>query len=176
MASKYLSRRAFVRLGLGAGVLGASAGLGLWWLRGTAPEVQGLGVLSAAQYRTLAALSQVHLPPCPSIAISGVDLDLARLFDTYLFDQPPADQSEAQLALQLVEYGPLLFDHRLVTFSNLSADQQLAHWTGWSRSSNATRREIYWSFARFFGLAFYDQERVWPAIGYPGPSLARLQK
>lgn len=170
------SRRTFLKLGLGAGLLATTAGAGLWWLRGSAAAVDGLRVLSAAQYRTLTVLARTHLPACKSIPLAGDDFDLARLFDVFLADQPGADQRDAGLALHLIEYGPLLFDGQIRTFSNLDDAERLAHWAGWGRSRYPTRREIYWTFARFLGMAFYDQEKVWPHIGYPGPSFLRLGK
>ncbi len=169
-----VTRRRFLVLSGGAAALSLGAVGGVGWLRGTAPEVVGLKVLSAQQYRTMAAIARTHIPRGGAFPPGAEDFDLARMFDGYLADQPTADQREAGLAINLVEFGPVLFDHRAVTFSNLSADEQLTHWSAWGTAQMQTRREIFWSFSRFLGLTFYDQEAVWPHLAYAGPSFARL--
>ena len=171
---KPVSRRRFLVLGGAAAALATGTVAGLGWLRGAAPEVAGLKVLSAQQYRTLAAIARTHIPRGGAFAQGAEDFDLARLFDGYLADQPAADQRDAGLALHLLEFGPVLFDGRAATFCNLTSDDQLAHWSGWGVATQQTRREIFWSFSRFLGLTFYDNPAVWPHIDYPGPSFARL--
>ncbi len=169
-----VTRRRFLVLGGTATALAAGAVGGLAWLRGAAPDVAGLHVLTAEQYRTFAAIARTHLPRGGAFPPGADDFDLARMFDGYLADQPTTDRHDAGLAINLVEFGPLLFDHHAVTFSNLPPDAQLAHWSGWGTAQQQTRREIFWSFSRFLGLTFYDHEAVWPHIHYPGPSFARL--
>ncbi len=170
------SRRGLLRLGVASATLAAGAAIGLRGLRGSVPDAGDLSVLSPGQYQTLQALAAVHLPATPQSPKTGADFDLGRLFDRYLADQPTADQRDARLALELLEYGPVLFDGRATTFCGLTPDEQLRHWASWSTAARPLRREIYWSFARFLGLAYYDQAEVWPSVGYPGPSLARLQR
>lgn len=152
------------------------AGGGMLALRGVAPEVVGLKVLSNQAYRTFSAVAAVHLPAGGAFAAGALDFDLARLFDGFLADQPAEEQREALVALHLVEFGPLLFERRWATFSQLSPDEQLNHWQEWARASAQIRREIYSGFAKFLGMAFYDRADIWPHIGYPGPSFARLAK
>ena len=169
-----LSRRRFLILSSGAVALATGAVAGLAWMRGSAPEVAGLRVLSAQHYRTMAAVARTHLPRGGVIPQGADDFDLARMFDGYLADQPEADQRDAGMALDLLEFGPVLFEGRAVTFCNLTPDEQLAHWSAWGVATQQTRREIFWSFSRFLGLTFYDHEAVWPHIAYAGPSFARL--
>ena len=169
-----LSRRRFLVLSSGAAALAVGAVAGLAWMRGAAPDVAGLRVLSAQHYRTMAAVARTHIPQGGAFPQGAADFDLARMFDGYLADQPAADQRDAGVALDLLEFGPLLFDHHAATFSNLAPDQQLAHWSAWGTATAQTRREIFWSFSRFLGLTFYDQQAVWAHIGYAGPSFARL--
>lgn len=153
-----------------------AAGGGLLVLRGAAPDIDGLKVLSNQAYRTFSAVAAVHLPAGGAFAAGAAEFDLARLFDGFLADQPADEQREALVALHLVEFGPVLFDRRWATFSQLSAADQLAHWRGWGRATTQVRREIYSGFAKFLGMAFYDRADIWPHIGYPGPSFARLGK
>ncbi len=169
-----VSRRRFLVLGGSAAALAAGAAGSLAWLRGSAPDVAGLRVLSSQEYRTMAAIGRTHIPQGGAFGPGADDFDLARLFDGYLADQPEADQRDAALALNLVEFGPVLFEQHAVTFSHLPPDAQLAHWSAWGTAQQQTRREIFWSFSRFLGLTFYDHEAVWPHIAYAGPSFARL--
>lgn len=169
----FLSRRAFLRAGLGTAA-GASLALGLGAtglvaLRGCAPDVPGLTILSAHQYRTLANLARVHLPRGGPFPEGAEDFDLARMFDGFLADEAPENIGNLKLALALVEVGPVLFEGRLATFSNLDEAEQLAHWRGWIESDDLVRRQAALAFRKFLSLVFYDQPRVWPHIGYPGP-------
>lgn len=170
-----MNRRRFLKLGLTGATLAVGAGLGLRWLTGgSAPEIAGLQVLSARQYRTFQAVATTHLPQGGPFPQGAQDFDFARLFDGFLHVQPAADQREACLALDLVEAGPVLFDRGTTTFSHLDDAARLRHWQTWGSSENAMRREVFGSLSRFLGMAFYDQPAVWPAIGYQGPSYGRL--
>lgn len=173
---KPVTRRRFLVLGGAAAALATGTVASLGWLRGSAPEVAGLKVLSAQQYRTLATVARTHIPRGGAFPLGADDFDLARLFDGYIADQSEADQRDAGLALHLLEFGPVLFEGRAATFSNLTPEEQLAHWSAWGTATQQTRREIFWSFSRFLGLTFYDHEAVWPHIDYAGPSFARLAK
>jgi hypothetical protein len=173
---KPVTRRRFLVLGGAAAALATSTVASLGWLRGAVPDVAGLKVLSAQQYHTLATVARTHIPRGGAFPEGAEDFDLARLFDGYLADQPAADQRDAGLALHLIEFGPVLFDGHAATFSHLTPDEQLVHWSAWGTATQQTRREIFWSFSRFLGLTFYDQEAIWPHIDYAGPSFARLAR
>lgn len=166
-----LTRRQWLQLGLGSLAAVLASGAGLAALRGRAPAVAGLKCLDAQDYRTLLAMAQTHVPAGGSFPEGAEAANLARAFDAYLADEPENHVTEVKRALSLVEFGPVLFDHRPVTFANLPPDEQLAHWMAWGRSDMQMRRQVWWGFARFFGLVFYDTAAVWPHIGYPGPSL-----
>lgn len=146
-------------------------GGGLWALRGSADDVAGLGALSPHEYRTCAALARAHLPAGGPFAAGAADFDLARTFDGFLQGEPAKNVADLQAALFLVEYGPVFFDRRLTTFSHLPEAEQTEHWASWQVSDLLLRRKVSIAFRKFFALVFFDQEPVWPAIGYPGPSL-----
>jgi hypothetical protein len=167
----FLSRRLLLKLGLGgAGALLAGAG-GLFALRGGAPPVSGLRVLSDHGYRTLRALARTHLPRSGPFAAGADDFDLARRFDEFLADEPEENIRDLRRALTLVEFGPLLFERRLRTFSNLDPAEQLEHWRAWNTDDPLLRRQVAFAFRKFFNLVFFDQEAVWPHIAYDGPSV-----
>lgn len=174
-AFSFLRRRTFLKLGLaGLGALAAGGG-GLWALRGSAPAVAGLGVLDAHRFRTLMAVAQAQLPVAGPFPL-GADERIARLFDGYLQGEPPENVSDLKTALLLVEYGPVLFERRATTFSNLPADERERHWRAWSESDLALQRQVSFAFRKFLHVVFFDDPAVWPHLHYPGPSLWGLRE
>ncbi len=167
-----ITRRRVLQVGLGLTATVLLGGGGLLALRGRAPNVTGLRVLGDQEYRTLAAVARVHLPAGGAIAPGADQLGLARQFDAYLADEPADVQRDVRRALALLEYGPVMFDRRLATFSNLTPAAQLAHWKRWLDGDSLVRRQIAWTLKKYLSLVFYDSPAVWPAIGYPGPSFA----
>jgi hypothetical protein len=158
-------------LALGAGgVLLTTAG-GLALLRGSAPAVAGLRVLSAHEYRTLSALARVHLPTGGAFEQGAEGLDLPRAFDRYLADEHPENIRDLRRAVTLLEFGPVLFEGQAQTFSNLPAAAQEAHFHAWTDSDLLLRRQVAFAFRKFLSFVFYDTPQVWKHIGYSGPSL-----
>jgi hypothetical protein len=171
----FLSRRRFLKASLIAGgaMLGVGGG-GLLVLRGRAPEVSGLRVLDAHEYRTLQSLVEVMLPKTDSIPVDPASMDLPRAFDDFLADEPEQNVKDLQKALVLIEFGPLVFDKKVTTFSRLDAAERSAHWDEWALSDSLIRRQVSLAMRKFFNLVYFDHEEVWPFIGYPGPSMKRL--
>ncbi len=172
----FLTRRRLLGLGAAGVAVVALGGAGLALLRGSAPSVSGLRLLGAHEYRTLELLAETILPRGGAFEPGAEGMDLARAFDDFLADEPPENVRKLRTALLLFEYGPVLFEKQLVTFSNLSPAERLHHYQAWSESDALLRRQIAVAFRKFFALVFYDHESVWPGIGYPGPSLARQAK
>lgn len=169
----FLSRRRFLKVALGAGALVTGAGGGLVALRGCAPDVEGLRILSDHEYRTLSRVAEAHLPRGGPFPEGAADRDLARAFDAFLADEPESNIADLKRALLLVEYGPLIFERRLTTFSRLDPEARRAHWASWFESPSLLRRQVAIAFGRFLAMVFYDHPSVWPAIGYPGPRVGR---
>ena len=169
----FLSRRRFLKLGLmGGGTLLAIGGGGvggLLALRGRAPKVAGLRILSSHEYRTLTNLARTHLPRGGAFDQGGEDAELARAFDDFLADEPPENIRDLKLALTLIEFGPVVFGGSLSTFSNLDDGARLEHWKGWIVSPRLLQRQAATAFRKFMSLVFYDRPAVWPHIHYPGP-------
>lgn len=172
----FVSRRTFLKIGLGAGGLVLAGGGGLLALRGSAPEVKGLKVLSNQAYRTLANLARTDLPEGGPFPPGADDVHLARAFDAYLADEPANNVKDLGHALTLVELGPILFGDHLATFSHLSPADRLTYFRGWATSDLLLKRQASVAFRKFFGLVFYDKPVVWPHIGYPGPSYYGMPK
>jgi hypothetical protein len=170
----FLSRRKFLKAGLVAGgaLLGVGGG-GLLILRGSAPKVDGLQVLDAHEYQTVKSLVEIMFPRTDAIPIDVEPMDLPRAFDEFLMGEPKHNVKDLKKALVLIEFGPLVFDHRISTFSRLDPEARMAHWKGWATSDSLVRRQVSVAMRKFFNLVFFDREAVWPFIGYPGPSLYR---
>lgn len=170
----FLSRRRFLKVSLVAGgaVLGAGGG-GLLMLRGSAPKVEGLQLLDAHEYRTLQSLVEVMLPRTDAIPVDVASMDLPREFDAFLANEPEHNVKDLRKALVLIEFGPLVFDKKVTTFSRLDPLARTAHWNAWASSESLLRRQVSVAMRKFFNLVYFDHEAVWPHIGYPGPSLKR---
>ncbi|MBL8923251.1 MAG: hypothetical protein JNJ54_30650 [Myxococcaceae bacterium] len=163
-----LSRRRLLRVALGAGGLVAGGVGSVFALRGSAPRVEGLRALSPHEYRTMASLAEAMFPR-ETLPAGDPAVDLARAFDGYLADEPTWARDEAKQALTLLELGPVLFDRRLATFSNLALSERVAHFERWGRSDSGLRRQVATGFRKFLCLVFYDQPSAWPGLGYEGP-------
>jgi len=166
-----LSRRRLLGGSLAAGGLLLMGGAELWALRGRAAHIGGLRCLTDYEYRTLSALTRALFPPGSAFALGAQDLELERAFDAFLADEPEWNRTDLKRALFLLEYGPVLFERRLKTFSNLGPDERLAHFQRWAESRSLIRRQVALAFRKFLSLVFYDQPIAWPAIGYDGPLL-----
>jgi hypothetical protein len=173
----FLSRRRFLKASLVAGgaLLGVGGG-GLLMLRGRAPDVSALRVLDAHEYRTLQSLVEVMFPNTRAIPIDPAPMDLPRAFDAFLADEPEHNVKDLQKALVLIEFGPLVFEGKLTTFSRLESAERSEHWEGWAVSDNLLRRRVSIAMRKFFNLVYFDREEVWPHIGYPGPSMKRAER
>ena len=65
---------------------------------------------------------------------------------------------------------------RWAAFSQLPDAERLKHYEAWANSDTLLRRQVAIAFRKFMALVFYDSPEVWPHIGYPRPSLARLSR
>lgn len=169
----FVSRRKVLKWGLGglASLAGLASGAGglLLSLRGCAPDVAGLKALSNHEYRTLSNLAAAIIPRGGAFEVGAADFDMARLFDAFLAGEPRRNVRDLSLALNWLEFGPIVIDHGLTTFSNLSREAQLAHFDSWGTAAELDRRRVSIAFRKFIYLVFYDQEAVWAHIGYGGP-------
>ncbi len=166
MASRLFSRRRVLTGAVGLVAVGLAGTGGLAALRGSAPHVEGLRCLSAHEHRTLTALAAALFPRGGAFSVGAADFDLARTFDGFLADEADDRRADLGTALLLLEYGPLLFERRLVTFSNLPEPERLRHFEGWVTSDQLIQRQAAVALRKFLAIVFYDEPSVWPGIGY----------
>lgn len=150
-----LTRRRALQLG---GVI--ALGGGALAVRGYAPSIAGLRHLSDHQYRTLTALATALFPD------GGASADLAHLFDRFLDGEPDDRRADLLHALTLLEYGPVVFEQRLKTFSDLDETARLRHFAEWTTSDSLVRRKVALAFRKFLSVVYYDRPEIWPDIGY----------
>lgn len=165
-----MRRRTLLKGAIGTAALfamGGTAGLAL--LRGCAPRAGELRCLTPNEHRTVHALATALFPTGGAFALGAATLDLAGGFDAFLADEPEDRQSDLKTALLVFEYGPLLFDHELVTFSNASEAARLAQYEAWQTSGDPVRRQIAAGLRKFLAVAFYDRPEAWAGIGYALP-------
>lgn len=162
-----LSRRRALKLGLGVfGAVATGGTAGLFAIRGRAPSTAGLSYLDDHHYRTLTALAVALFPDGGAFAAGASTADLARVFDRFLEGEPHDRRSDLKRALTLLEYGPLLYERRLTTFSNLAPEERLRHFERWTTSDSLVRRQVALAFRKFLCIVFYDRPELWPDIGY----------
>lgn len=163
-------RRRFLARVVGWTGLAMLAGTGgLVLLRGPAPHADGLRVLTAQEHRTFEALTEALFPAGGAFPLGARSLGLGRTFDGFLEGEDEDRRQDLRIALLLLEFGPLLFDHHLVTFSNMTPDERLAHFESWATSDDLVRRQIALALRKFSSIVFYDTPEVWPEIGYTLP-------
>lgn len=165
-----IDRRRFVRMLGGAAGLVGLFGVGLLGVEGTRAGLAGRSLLSPRLRRTFLALAGTHFPPTDDGRPGGAESGLLEAFEAYLSGAHPDDVGDLRRALLLLEFGPLLFDGRLRTFSGSSPGQRLDHWRGWIESPVLLRRQVATAFRKFLATVYFDQPDVWPQIGYPGPA------
>jgi hypothetical protein len=73
--------------------------------------------------------------------------------------------------LQLVEWGPWVFDLAFSRFTLLDAAAQDASLRGWMTSRFALRRRGFLALRNLASFGYWSQEETWPLIGYAGPLL-----
>ena len=162
-----IRRRRFLRLGLGAGAALAGGGAAAYLsLFGVAPARRGLRVLSDREHRTLRNLVTTIVGPAAMREREAI----ASAFDAFLADEPPKIVSDLSSALVWLELGPVLYERRWSSFSDLDQAAREAHFEAWMRSEDLLRRQVATAFRKFVNLVFYDTPGSWARIRYPGPA------
>ncbi len=162
-----IRRRRFLKWGLGAGAAIAGGGaLSYASLFGIAPNAGPLRVLSDREHRTLRNLVTTIAGPLAQRERA----DIADAFDAFLADEPPNIVEDLKGALVWIELGPVLYDRRWASFSQLRQGARERHFRGWMESDDLVRRQVATAFRKFVNIVCYDTPASWPRIRYPGPA------
>ena len=85
-------------------------------------------------------------------------------------------QSQLRWLLMAVQWGPLLFEGQLRTFTGLSPEARDRHLQNWAASRFETRRLALRALKNLSMLGYYAQDETWKAIHYDGPWTPRPRK
>jgi hypothetical protein len=83
----------------------------------------------------------------------------------------PSISGQLPLALQLFEWGPLLFELSFTRFTRMSPVEQDASLEAWMTSRLALRRLGFKALRNLAFLGYYSQDETWGLLGYAGPLL-----
>ena len=161
-----IRRRRFLKWGLGAGGVllggGATAYLSLF---GLAPNAGPLRVLSDREHRTLRNLVTTICGPMAQRERRSI----ADAFDRWLADEPPNVIEDLKNAITWLELGPVLYDGRWTSFSDLSHGARVRHFFSWMVSDDLMRHQGPTAFRKVVNLVCYGTPASWPRIHSPGP-------
>jgi hypothetical protein len=173
-----VGRRRFLVKGL-AGFVLLSLGGGTWLAtRKTVPlspvAGEGYRVFSPEEAAVLLAVAERMIPENPGFPRPR-ELGLVARIDGIAAMADPTNQGELRRLVRLFEsaLGGLLLDGDPQLFTAASPARQDRRLLAWSRSRVALRRTGYRALKRLVYAAYYSSSEVWPAVGYPGPPLAR---
>lgn len=134
--------------------------------------VGGLRHLNAKEYAIVTALAarMLELDEDPSRA----HIDVALRIDTAMSAWEPATRRQLRTILRVFEHGTHLFDLRRRRFTLLAPSQQRQSLDGWMQSSLGARRVVFRALKALVMQGYYQDDHAWPALGYDGPWLARI--
>lgn len=167
------SRRGVLKKGLLGGALLALGGGGFLFTRKSV-EVDlpgdGLLVLTPREFAILTALSWRMI--AKRDGFPGVeDLQVARGCDRILSLVDATALTETKQLLMLLENAlpNFLFGRRAKTFSTMSTDEQDAVLAEWQTSRITLRRTGFTALRGLVLAAYFQSDKTWAAVGYPGP-------
>jgi len=167
-----VSRRSFLALVGGTAALGSIASLRA--VPASASPATGAEPFFAPQDREvltaiverMVATGEPGAPPVRSTrALDTIDALCAGL--------DPATTAPLPALVRLVEWGPLVFDHRLARFTSLDDAGRDEALRGWMTSGLALRRIGFYALRNLAMLGYWSQDETWPLIGYDGPLLRK---
>jgi hypothetical protein len=126
--------------------------------------------LSDANRSTLRALGETLFPSTGPTDPSGADI-VPDGVETLIAGMDPDVVKKLGLVLSAFELAAIVrFGRR---FSRLPEEKRTHYVDGWMRSRLAPRRVVYRAIRELCASAYYNDERVWPMLGYDGPLVGR---
>lgn len=164
-----LTRRSFLRYaGVTAGLATLTRLRAVPAAAATAAET-GLRIFSERQAEVLTAVVERMVdsgdPSMPAVRQTRA----IEIIDWTLTHTDEAVQSQLGWLLTLFQYGPLLFDGRLSSFTSLSPEDKDDYIRGWASSRFETRRLAFRALKNLSMLGYYADDATWRGIHYDGP-------
>lgn len=133
---------------------------------GSAPPAAPPGKPNPRDRERLGAVVGALAPSGGPFPAGAAETGLAEELWTYFCSLHPRGASGLRLVLAAIEYGPILFEGRLRTFTRLDPAERERSLAGWETSRLAVRRQLVESLKLIAGLHFYGQPEVQRSIGY----------
>jgi len=169
-----LDRRRFLKgSAAGIGLLGVGSLLPAGCRSYPKPGVP-LRFFNSREYATLNAAAQRLVGGEGTIGAGSDRIDVAAHVDTLVAQWDAEAQSQLRTMLRVFEHGTYLFDLQRKRFTRLSSAQQDQYLDGWMNSTLGARRIVFRALKALAAGGFYHDARTWPAIGYDGPWLGRV--
>ena len=126
--------------------------------------------LSNANRSTLRALGETLFPSTGPADPSGAHI-VPDGVASLVAGMDPAVAKKLGLVLSAFELAAIVrFGRR---FSRLPDEKRARYVDGWMRSRLAPRRIVYRTIRGLCAAAYYNDDRVWPMLGYDGPLVGR---
>jgi hypothetical protein len=126
--------------------------------------------LSDANRSTLRALGETLFPSTGPADPSGADI-VPDGVASLVAGMDPSVVKKLGLVLSAFELAAIArFGRR---FSRLPEEKRTRYVDGWMRSRLAPRRIVYRTIRGLCAAAYYNDDRVWPMLGYDGPLVGR---
>jgi hypothetical protein len=171
-----LSRRRFIKLGLGGAVLLGAGTLLSRCLGGyDLPEevARRLRALSTKEYLIFQAIAARVLRADGEGYPDPEELDVGLFVDGFVARLDPADAGDLRNLLNAVEHLSPLMAGRLERFTRLETDGQDEVLNALMTSDVGMARGAFDALKTLCVMAYFRHERTWTAIGYDGPQVGR---
>ena len=114
--------------------------------------------------KVMEALADTIIPGGDEDRPGALDMDLVDRFLEFLSQFPPAPRLFA-ISCWMWEFSPL-WSGRLARFSRLSLPERTKILESWEKSRLFVRRGALIIFKSIFLATFYNDQEVWPLLGY----------
>lgn len=163
-------RRVFLKRSVWSLAALSTAGAAGWTgcTAGEAPAA-GLEILSPREYAILRAVAARFVPSGGPYDLGADEVGVALKLDRFLATAEAEVASNFRAGLWLLELGAPLFGPGWRRFTARDGASQDACLRGLLAGRPRIALEIYDGFKRATLFAFYDDDAVWPHLGYDGP-------
>lgn len=162
----FLSRRGFLKLGVGVGGGALLLGGGVLSLFRAGPAAEGRAVLSSEEASFLEALAEVYLPPGNALGLDARALDVSGSFDRHLASLPPRERRIVRGLFALYDQWPRLSFSSLGRFASLPLDERSELIRAWEESPRQARHGIAGILRVLLGLHLFSSPAALAAVGH----------